>query len=431
MSVDVQTVKGHTDILAVIGARVALKQRGSEWWGCCPFHEEVDPSFHVVPEKGYFKCFGCGRDGDAIEFIKLYEHCDFKQAVNTLSETAGLVDRQYILAPPQKSKKASKEMPDYFAQYVNDLRPLHGSPGESYLAGRGIDISLAVAAGVTYHPFFIDRPAVVFPLVEMDGTKVALQGRYIDGRTNPRMKIVKKYYKSVAPHGGVFAIPDAFENPYRVFVEGPIDALSLAMCGTPSIALCGAQNRPDWLVHACRSAQLILIGLDTDAGGEEGAQGLRDILAPAGVQFKRLRTLAPGVDWNAALMQYGLDVLRVNLQQKIALVVSQSMPNALYQPLASTGNTSAAAVGDHVADCFGRWEGELLAIHPPDYSGDCPGGWAEICTSEGEYGTADLRYLVARDGHPLAPWWPGPAVESVAVMRTPKEERIAHAHHRD
>ncbi len=68
-------------ILSVVENFIELKQRGSNFMGCCPFHNEKTPSLSVNPAKGIFKCFGCGKGGNAIEFIKEHEGVDFKEAV--------------------------------------------------------------------------------------------------------------------------------------------------------------------------------------------------------------------------------------------------------------------------------------------------------------------------------------------------------------
>ena len=68
----IRDTKERISIGEVIGAIVPLKRRGNSQtlWGCCPFHKEKTPSFSVNIEKGFFKCFGCDRGGDAITFLQ-------------------------------------------------------------------------------------------------------------------------------------------------------------------------------------------------------------------------------------------------------------------------------------------------------------------------------------------------------------------------
>ena len=65
----VEEIKSHLDIVDVISKYVILKKRGVNYIGLCPFHNEKTPSFIVSPQKGIFKCFGCGKGGDAVTFL--------------------------------------------------------------------------------------------------------------------------------------------------------------------------------------------------------------------------------------------------------------------------------------------------------------------------------------------------------------------------
>ena len=78
------------DIADVVGQYVHLTPKGGSLWGCCPFHNEKTPSFHVVPERQIFKCFGCGKGGGVISFIMEMEHLPFPDAVRQLAQRAGM-----------------------------------------------------------------------------------------------------------------------------------------------------------------------------------------------------------------------------------------------------------------------------------------------------------------------------------------------------
>jgi len=71
----------NDDIAEIVSHFVEIKPKGRSYWGCCPFHGEKTPSFTVTPDKGIYKCFGCGKGGDAISFIMEHEHVGFKEAV--------------------------------------------------------------------------------------------------------------------------------------------------------------------------------------------------------------------------------------------------------------------------------------------------------------------------------------------------------------
>jgi DNA primase len=84
VSIDTDQLKSQTDIVEVIGRYVQLTRSGSQFEACCPFHDEKTPSFKVHPNGQYYKCHGCGKGGDVIEFLKEYHSWDFKKAVEYL-----------------------------------------------------------------------------------------------------------------------------------------------------------------------------------------------------------------------------------------------------------------------------------------------------------------------------------------------------------
>ena len=78
----IEQIKDANDIVSVVSEHVALKKRGKNYWGCCPFHNEKTPSFSVAPEKGFYYCFGCHASGNAIKFLMELEHLTFVEALN-------------------------------------------------------------------------------------------------------------------------------------------------------------------------------------------------------------------------------------------------------------------------------------------------------------------------------------------------------------
>lgn len=83
-------VEKQTDIVSLVGEYVALEERGRDYWGCCPFHKEDTPSFHVEPDTGFYYCFGCHAAGKAIKFIEEMEKVSYPDAVLFLAKRAGI-----------------------------------------------------------------------------------------------------------------------------------------------------------------------------------------------------------------------------------------------------------------------------------------------------------------------------------------------------
>src|SRR5471032_3301017 len=87
----VRDLKLRVNIADVVSRVATLKRSGSRLRGLCPFHAEKTPSFYVNPDRGSYKCFGCGKAGDAIEFVRETEQLSFTEAVEALGKRFGIV----------------------------------------------------------------------------------------------------------------------------------------------------------------------------------------------------------------------------------------------------------------------------------------------------------------------------------------------------
>src|SRR5215211_3446024 len=96
----VEEVKAAADMVAVVSARTQLRKVGSRWTGRCPFHEERTPSFSVNAADKLFYCFGCGKGGDLITFVRESENLDFAGAVERLADRYR-IELEYEESSPQ------------------------------------------------------------------------------------------------------------------------------------------------------------------------------------------------------------------------------------------------------------------------------------------------------------------------------------------
>lgn len=86
----IDEIKSNNDIVDIISQYVILKRSGRNFLGLCPFHKEKTPSFSVSPDKQIFHCFGCGVGGDVISFVCKMENINYREAIETLAEKAGI-----------------------------------------------------------------------------------------------------------------------------------------------------------------------------------------------------------------------------------------------------------------------------------------------------------------------------------------------------
>ena len=80
----------RNDIVDVVGSYVSLTPKGGSFWGCCPFHNEKTPSFHVLPDKQFYHCFGCKKGGGVINFVMDIENLSYPDAVRFLAKRANI-----------------------------------------------------------------------------------------------------------------------------------------------------------------------------------------------------------------------------------------------------------------------------------------------------------------------------------------------------
>src|SRR5579872_7334229 len=108
-------ILARTDLAALIGQYVTLHKRGRDLVGLCPFHAEKTPSFHVHPDRGFFKCFGCGKGGDAIRFVMDLENLPFPEAARVLAKRAGV---ELESEDPQEARRRNEREAIYDANRI-------------------------------------------------------------------------------------------------------------------------------------------------------------------------------------------------------------------------------------------------------------------------------------------------------------------------
>ena len=136
----IEKVRSSSDIVEVIQGYVQIKQKGRNFFGICPFHNEKTPSFSVNPDKQIFKCFGCGLGGGVINFIMEIEKLEFKDSIIYLAEHSGIdieLDKSYKGNDDitQQLLTIHSQAADMFSENLNTLE---GKPIYSHLLERGL-----------------------------------------------------------------------------------------------------------------------------------------------------------------------------------------------------------------------------------------------------------------------------------------------------
>ena len=160
---DLAAVRERTDIVKLVSGYLTLKKSGHDSFsGLCPFHTEKTPSFSVSPAKGVFYCFGCGKGGDAIAFLREVEHLEFGEAVEQLAKEAGITLRYEGDTPAERraaGKRAALHRANEAAFELYHGMLLEGREGDDarrYLLERGLDRDTWAEFGIGYAPGYPD-----------------------------------------------------------------------------------------------------------------------------------------------------------------------------------------------------------------------------------------------------------------------------------
>lgn len=278
---------------------------------CCPLcgldkpRDAAHRSVSVAQLTGLWYCHRCGEGG------QLREHWQERPRDRRRRARAQL--RRALVAPEGSSSSLPPSpparVPPDGRRHLHGLQLLAGTPAAAYLAHRLLPADLAHAAGARYSPAFFDRPAVLFPIRARNGELLAAQGRYLDGREDPKARTVGPKAR------GVFATPGAWNADPWILCEAPMDALTLAAAGYPALATLGC-DLPDWLAWACAMRD-VRLALDADAAGETAARAWRDTLMARGATVRRLRPVG-AKDWNELLIAHGPAALKAALGEILA-----------------------------------------------------------------------------------------------------------------
>lgn len=331
----VQKILDTARVEEVIGDFVTLRRRGADLWACCPFHGEKTPSFHVIPAKGQYYCFGCHKGGSAIGFVMDYEHLSYVEALRYLA-------RKYNIEIVEKEETAEdianrqrNESLLLVSEYAGKFfkEQLHTDEGRSvgleYFHSRGLEDAtiekyglgwapssrhaLTDAAGAAgykdeylletglcaaydsdnrLHDRFYDR--VVFPIHSMSGRVIAFGARTLKSKEEgkPYAKYVNSkesdiYVKNKSLYGIWFAKNEMARKDKCYLVEGYLDVLSMHQLGiTNVVASSGTALTEGQIGLIKRFTQNVTIMYDGDSAGIHAALRGIDMFLREGMNVK-------------------------------------------------------------------------------------------------------------------------------------------------
>ncbi|HLM61970.1 MAG TPA: CHC2 zinc finger domain-containing protein, partial [Pyrinomonadaceae bacterium] len=117
----IDDLKTRADLVRIIEPYAPLKKKGANWMGCCPFHQEKTPSFSVNPSKGFYKCFGCAKGGNAFTFVMEIEGLNFPEAIKRVAEISGVPLPEPIDDKKYEQNKQRRQEKKEIADHVIEL----------------------------------------------------------------------------------------------------------------------------------------------------------------------------------------------------------------------------------------------------------------------------------------------------------------------
>jgi len=323
-------LKGQTDIVAVIGDVVSLRKTGASYKGLCPFHQEKTPSFNVLPDKGIFKCFGCGVGGDAFKFIELYQKLSFPEAVRHLAQRAGVQVPEREGGAEDRAAAAEREaivkLHDDAAEFFRlQLDSPAGARARRELEARGLSADTQTTFGYGYapaggrdtlHALFTERKVPValqlrsglvqqresgqvvdrfrsrlmIPIRRETGAIVAFGGRALDEGQVPKYLNSPEtpvYTKGRTLYGLDVTKGAVRKHNYCVLVEGYFDLAQVWQAGIqPIVASCGTALTPAQARLLKRFTTKVVLSFDPDAAGQGAATRSSELLVTEGFQVK-------------------------------------------------------------------------------------------------------------------------------------------------
>ena len=324
------------DMVEVVSARTQLRRVGARYTGRCPFHEERTPSFSVNPQDKLFYCFGCGKGGDVITFVRETEQLDFAQAVESLAERYRVTLEYEEFSPQLDAERKRRGRLYELLEHAAAFYERHlwdteaGQPARAYLAERGLEEAICreyrlglapggatlarkarekgfsqaelLAAGLVNrrgNDTFAGR--LLFPLADARGRVVGFGARRLHEDDPLRAKYVNSpegelFHKAAIVYGLDRARAAIAKQDRVCIVEGYTDVLALRQAGLePVVASMGTALTERQLKELSRLSRRVYLCFDADAAGETATLRGMELAAAQGFDV-HVVALPPGQD---------------------------------------------------------------------------------------------------------------------------------------
>lgn len=346
---EILSIQRKANIVDIIRDYVPLTQRGKNYFGICPFHDDHNPSMSVSPEKGVYKCFVCGNAGNVFNFVMEYEKVSFYEAVKIVADKIGV-----SIDISTSKKENTKKSPLYdiyniaYKFYQNNLNTVYGKDAKKYLLNRKIDedviknfnigLSLSdselcnalkakgfkdddiVSSGVAVQNgnniYDIYKNRIMFPLYDLEGNVVGFSGRIYNQKSESKYINTKEteiFKKGELLYNYHIAKKEARKEKNIIVVEGFMDVIRLSTIGIVNVvASMGTAVTKHQLNLIQKLAPNITLMFDGDKAGEKATNAFIELANGNDSNIKVVR-LEDNLDPDEYILTKGKDKMIYNL----------------------------------------------------------------------------------------------------------------------
>ncbi len=360
----IDAVRNTTDIVSVIGDYTVLKSRGpNDFWGCCPFHGEKTPSFHVDSDKKFYHCFGCHASGDVIKFVMEMEKLSYVEAIESLAKKSGIPIRykdggapadykrddtveknielyertagmfHYFLMETPQGKKALDYITkrglttETIQKFKLGYSPADRKWLKKFLLGKNYSVDFLNKSGLfsqNYpdYSFFSDR--LMFPIFNRKGQVVAFGGRVIPPADESQRKYVNssdlpQFKKRETLFGFNFAKNTIRQKKSIIFCEGNMDVIAYHQCGLDyAVATLGTALTEEHIkmISGFVAGGTVYLSFDSDGAGQEATWKAIKLCREHDLTVKVIQ-LKGGKDPAEIMLKFGAENLTVQVNNAI------------------------------------------------------------------------------------------------------------------
>ena len=354
---EIENIRRNANIVDIISNYIPLTQKGKNYFGVCPFHEDHSPSLSVSTDKQIYKCFSCGASGNVFTFVSEYENVKFLEAVKIVADLCGLSFTPQIKSSNTSVNQTAYEIMNLASKfYQNNLNSQEGLVAKKYLETRSLneeiqkefEIGLSLSGAHSLHALALNKKyqladlealglvgkrddyvydifqrRIMFPIHDLDGRPVGFTGRiyedsdqakYINSKESRIFKkglILFNYHRAKAA---------AKRKKEVIIVEGNMDAIRLYASGIKNVvALMGTSLTKEQIGIIKNLRAHVLLMFDNDEAGENATYQNGNLLKDHGINFDVIR-LTQKKDPDEYIIAYGPQALEENIRNPISFL---------------------------------------------------------------------------------------------------------------